>query len=211
MIAVTTTHFLSEEKKTFLERMKCLSRQSIIQRLPDEIVLIIRSYAIDMETRISMLLENLQKQHGPVTPFETLVKTFTSKQLTSVFNAFVKQHWDETRYMQCYLKNVDVPPISYTYGRPQKPWDPPNSPPYAINKSQHPVANTIRIAVLDKFPRQRQSQIQRLFHLFTFLRYTSIYHNDFDHAIRKQAYDLLAGLILLKKYCTHTHTHTHTR
>jgi hypothetical protein len=152
-----------------------------------------------METRIAILLETLQKQHGPVSPFETLVKSFTCKRLTAVFTAFTEQHWDESRYLHCYSKTVDVPTLSYIYGRPQAPWHPPNSPPYTIIIDKHPVGDAIRLVILRPFPRQKSEQVRRFQHLFTFLRYTSIYHNGFDHAIRKQAYDLLAGLILLKK------------
>uniref|UniRef100_A0A6C0I4F5 Uncharacterized protein n=1 Tax=viral metagenome TaxID=1070528 RepID=A0A6C0I4F5_9ZZZZ len=177
-----------------------------IDRLPESLVLIIREYVLDMETRIEVLIDSLKQDYGssisPASPLPALMKTFSSRQLISIYEQFVEKNWDRTLYNQNFLKGLEGNQVSTTttfiLGLQPLPWAPHDTPPYVMKELYHPINGMIEWAIFRPLGRQKSKQIDRFISIITFLRFTSIFHKGFDHAIRKQLHDLVAGMVILR-------------
>ena len=155
----------------------------IIEKLPESLVLIVREYALDFDSRITLLLEK--------NSVSSLLRPLSTQALSSIFEQHIGACWDRHLYLQCYLKGVDVPTITSIVGG--------RGGGYEVDEFPHPICYRIPKIVFEKFPKQKGKQMNRFASLFEFLRYTSIFHKGFDDALRKQAYHLLAGLFILQK------------
>jgi hypothetical protein len=171
-----------------------------IAKLPADLVHLIKIYVFDMETCIAVLLQGCIEQD----PTFTLTKLFsrlTSKQLETIFlkgcrnHLFYSQHGLHFYGTETY--NSIMPTIKY------QTWsnsDVSNTLPIYERSECHPVHHSLQFfACPVLFGNGKSKRIERLIYLINFLRYTTIGHHPFDDYIRKMAYNMLAGSLILYK------------
>lgn len=175
-----------------------ISMSFIIAKLPTDVVDVIKSYVFDMETRIAVLLQGcIDRDHT-----FTLTKLFsklTPKQLETIFlkgsrtHFFYSQnglHFHGTETYKMIMPTIKYQTWSYS--------DLSHSLPIYERSEDHPVHHSLQYFTCPVlFGNEKSKRIERVIFLINFLRYTAIGHRPFDDYIRKMAYNMLAGSIVM--------------
>ncbi len=176
---------------------------AIIENLPDELILIIRDYVLDLDTRINILLLIISKIE-PSANIRTLFSKFTGTKIRDIWNLSRDKIFEPNRNtFTTNMKSVMPPPITYRYGNLPPAWTPPNTTinrPYTDHSIQHPIINQItHWGASKKLGIQKSKRAGVLEEYTYFLIYTKINYTPFDNTLRQMAYNILAGSLILYK------------
>ena len=173
------------------------------KNLPDDIVLIIRDYVLDLDTRVAILLLTISETLSVADPNAVLLslfRKFTVKQLQAMSDMCRDMIFDpNTRDFTPYMITVLPSPITYRRGHTPYTWTPaPNTTPYTDYTVPHPIVDQMgHWSLFSNFRSQKTKRATALVSYVNFLLYTCINHDPFDNALRRMAYNVLAGSLIL--------------
>lgn len=178
---------------------------TIIANLPNDIVLVIRDYVLDMDTRVAILLLTISETlsvYETNVDLLTLFRKFTAKQLQSISNTCRDKTYEpNSRQFTPYMASVLPPPITYRRGHTPYAWSPhPHITLYTDYTIQHPIVGQMgHWCLFSNFRSQKTKCAKAVMDYMNFLLHTKIDYAPFDNALRHMAYNVLAGSLILYK------------
>jgi hypothetical protein len=177
---------------------------TIIAALPECLVLVIRDYVLDIDTRISVLHLHLQERFDTATSDEALIlllRTFKTKQL-KVIGDWMTQFYQGGDLIQDGTRQIRLPSLVYKRGHETRTWGRPTPYNTTTETQLHPVQKNVHYYISECKTKGKTGLISALNRAFCFLRFTCIYDTVIDRAFRNQAYRMLSGTILYERTVT---------
>lgn len=166
-------------KKIYIQ----MDRQMNLATLPEDVVLLIKEYAFDMLTRISVYLSGC-RERDPHFCWLQLFRPLSKRQRTTIFD------WC------CRQKLPTIAPI-FTY-QTHDGWAPGHLFRLKKENLRHPIIDEINKLMNNEFRvYDSHGQMHKLADILIFLSVTEIGDSLLDQYMKQMAYHLLVGVILM--------------
>ena len=173
----------------------------IVSALPYDLVREVKGYVFDWETSIAVLLQG-QLDKDPTFTIADLFGKLTAVQLYALFMECCRDKfytkWTNKFTNETYdtFRDSIIPRIKYRWGH--APCSIHHGTSFSEREKLHPISDNVEYFLCPKkFGKQRPKRILAVNDLFHFLRYTEIGDLHFDNFVRKMAYDVLAGTLVI--------------